>query len=171
MGGCNGRDAGKKGGVEPVDTSTFAAAEQAPVTPTQPSSATSTGTAEAAEPYVPSGGRYTKATGGGGELSVTSKPGGISRLYVIAGGIPDGMATAADCALIAEGVISDNGDFEGVIIFAGGGDLDEANPDESYAVESGSKLTAVFKGSTAEITSFAGGLCGIGSGLAGVYRR
>jgi hypothetical protein len=128
--------------------------------------------ADAPEPSeATTDGRYRKSVGGDGELSLTRMPGRISRVYAIAGGIPNGMATAADCAVIADGFIDDAGVFDGRIVFAGGGDLDEMNPDEGSAVESDSKLTIVFSDNTAEITAFDESVCGMGSGLAGMYRQ
>jgi hypothetical protein len=58
-------------------------------------------------------GRYTKKAGGAGEMRV-QKTGEDWRIFVNAGGIPRGGATAADCALIAVGAIEGN-TFQGEV--------------------------------------------------------
>ena len=84
-------------------------------------------------------GHYTKKRGGAGEMRV-EKTGEGWRVFVTAGGIPRGGATAADCTLITVGEIKSN-TFQGEIKYQPAPD-EKPSPDN--AVESGHKMTIAF---------------------------
>ena len=118
-----------------------------------------------AQPVSPAG-HYTKKRGGIGEMRV-EKTGQGWRVFVSAGGIPRGAATAADCTLIAVGEIKGN-TFQGEIKYQ----LDTADdkPSPDNAVESGDKMTITFAPRFATVTAADVG-CGIGTGIFGRYTK
>jgi hypothetical protein len=120
-----------------------------------------------AQPASPAG-RYLKKRGGVGEMRV-EKTGEGWRVFVSAGGIPRGGATAADCTVMAVGNIKGN-TFEGEIKHQ----LDpvdrKATPDN--AVESGHKMTITFvKGFATVSAADVEALCGMGTGVFGRYTK
>jgi hypothetical protein len=123
-------------------------------------------TAVNAQSVLPTG-HYTKKSGGAGEMRIEKAEDGW-RVFVTAGGIPRGGATAADCTLIAVGGMSGNV-FQGEIKY----NLDpDTKPSPDNAVESGHKMTITFAGQVATITAAdVGNICGNGTGLFGRYTK
>jgi hypothetical protein len=112
-------------------------------------------------------GHYTKKRGGAGEMRV-EKTGEGWRVFVTAGGIPRGGATAADCTLITVGEIKSN-TFQGEIKYQPAPD-EKPSPDN--AVESGHKMTIAFVPEFATLTAAdVGFLCGNGKGIFGRYTK
>ena len=90
------------------------------------------------------------------------------RVFVTAGGIPRGGATAADCTLITVGEIKGN-TFQGEIKYQPAPD-EKPGPDN--AVESGHKMTIAFAPEFATLTAAdVGLLCGNGTGIFGRYTK
>jgi hypothetical protein len=113
-------------------------------------------------------GHYTKKRGGEGKMHV-EKTGEGWTVFVVAGGIPKGGATAADCTLIAAGAIKGN-TFQGEIKY--GGDMGDEKPGPNFAVEAGHKMNIAFAPKFATLTTAdAGDICGNGTGLFGRYDR
>jgi hypothetical protein len=113
-------------------------------------------------------GRYTKKSGGAGEMRVQKTEQGW-RVFIDAGGIPRGGATAADCILIAVGNIKDN-TFQGEIKYQLG-EVDE-KPSADNAVDSGHKMTITFAPQFATATAAdLFDLCGSHNGLFGRYTK
>jgi hypothetical protein len=118
-------------------------------------------------------GHYSKKSGGAGEMRVEKSKGGW-RVFVAAGGIPRGGATAADCALIAVGAIEGN-TFQGEIKYLGDVERDFKTmmiPD--HTVEAGHNLTITFAPQSATLPDgndvVAAG-CPGGTGLLGRYTK
>ena len=119
------------------------------------------------QPVSPAG-RYTKKQGGAGEMRV-EKTGEGWRVFVSAGGIPRGGATAADCTLITVGEIKGNA-FQGEIKYQ----LDTAGekPGPDNAAEAGHKMTIAFAPQSATVTAAdVGSLCGNATGILGRYTK
>jgi hypothetical protein len=113
-------------------------------------------------------GRYTKKSGGAGEMRVEKAEQGW-RIFVDAGGIPRGGATAADCILIAVGDIKGNM-FEGEIKYQLG-ELDE-KPSADNAVAPGHKMSVTFAPKFATPTAAdVSDLCAPHNGLFGRYTK
>ena len=120
-----------------------------------------------AQPVSPAG-RYTKKQGGAGEMRV-EKTGEGWRVFVSAGGIPRGGATAADCTLITVGEIKGNA-FQGEIKYQ----LDTADekPGPDNAAQAGHKMTIAFAPQSATVTAAdVGSLCGNATGIPGRYTK
>jgi hypothetical protein len=111
-------------------------------------------------------GHYAKKSGGAGEMRVQKTEEGW-RVFVGAGGIPRGGATAADCVLIAVGEIKSN-TFEGEIKYQLSNIDEKPSPDN--AVESGNKLTITFAPQFATVTDVSS-LCGMDTGIFGRYAK
>ena len=111
-------------------------------------------------------GRYTKRSGGAGEMRV-QKTGEDWRIFVSAGGIPRGGATAADCTLIAVGGIKGN-TFQGEI--KNYLEPRDAKPGPENAVDAGHKMTINFAAQSATLTA-ADDVCGNGTGIFGRYTK
>jgi hypothetical protein len=111
-------------------------------------------------------GHYTKKHGGAGEMRVEKTQEGW-RVFVTAGGIPNGGATAADCTVIAAGATKGN-TFQGEIKYRP--DPSDAKPSPDNAVEPGHKITITFAPQFAEVT-YAEVECGEGTGIFGRYTR
>jgi len=91
------------------------------------------------------------------------------RVFVSAGGIPRGGATAADCTLITVGEIKGNA-FQGEIKYQ----LDTAGekPGPDNAAEAGHKMTIAFAPQSATVTAAdVGSLCGNATGILGRYTK
>jgi len=117
---------------------------------------------------VSSAGHYTKKRGGAGEMRV-EKTGEGWRVFVSAGGIPRGGATAADCALIAVGAIKGN-TFQGEIKY--NLDPSDAKPSPDNAVEAGHKMTVTFAPQSATLTAAdVVDICPVGTGIFGGYTK
>jgi hypothetical protein len=113
-------------------------------------------------------GHYAKKRGGAGEMRV-EKIGEGWRVFVSAGGIPKGAATAADCILISVGEIKGN-TFQGEIKYSLDTSDDKPRPDN--AVESGHKMTITFASQTATLTvADVGDICGPSTGIFGRYTK
>ena len=113
-------------------------------------------------------GHYTKKRGGEGKMRVEMTDEGW-RVFVVAGGTPNGGATAADCTLIAVGTIKSN-TFQGEIKY--GGDMGDEKPGPTFAVEAGHKMNITFAPSFATLTTGdVGDICGNGTGLFGRYTK
>ena len=113
-------------------------------------------------------GHYTKKRGGVGEMRVEKTDEGW-RVFVTAGGIPRGGATAADCTLITVGEIKGN-TFQGEIKYQLSKIDEKPSPDN--AVESGHKMTIAFAPEFATLTAAdVGFLCGNGTGILGRYTK
>jgi hypothetical protein len=113
-------------------------------------------------------GHYTKKTGGQGKMRV-EKTGEGWRVFVVAGGIPSGGATASDCTLIAVGAIKANA-FQGEIKY--GGDMGDEKSGPNFAVEAGHKMNISFAPNFATLTTAdVGDICGNGTGLFGRYTK
>ena len=89
------------------------------------------------------------------------------RVFVTAGGIPNGGATAADCTVIAVGATKGN-TFQGEIKYSP--DPSDAKPSPDNAVEPGHKITITFAPQFAEVTYAEVG-CSEGTGIFGRYTR
>ena len=90
-------------------------------------------------------------------------------VFVSAGGIPRGGATAADCTLITVGEIKGNA-FQGEIKYQ----LDTADekPGPDNAAEAGHKMTIAFAPQSATVTAAdVGSLCGNATGILGRYTK
>jgi hypothetical protein len=111
-------------------------------------------------------GHYTKKRGGVGEMRVEKTQEGW-RVFVTAGGIPNGGATAADCTVIAVGATKGN-TFQGEIKYSP--DPSDAKPSPDNAVEPGHKITITFAPQFAEVTYAEAG-CSEGTGIFGRYTR
>src|SRR5262245_30436161 len=74
-------------------------------------------------------GRYSKKSGGAGEMRVEKTQEGW-RVFVTAGGKPRGGATAADCSLIAVGAINGNS-FQGEVKYNPDSSDDKPGPDNA----------------------------------------
>ena len=114
-------------------------------------------------------GHYSKKS----EMRVEKSEGGW-RVFVVAGGIPRGGLTAADCALVAVGTIEGN-TFQGEIKYLGDEERDFKTmmvPD--HAVEAGHNLTITFAPQSATLPDgndvVAAG-CPGGTGLLGRYTK
>jgi hypothetical protein len=123
-------------------------------------------TAVEAQPASPSG-HYTKKRDGAGEMRVEKTSEGW-RVFVSAGGVPRGGATAADCTLNAVGEIKGN-TFQGEI-------KNQPAPDEKpgpdNAVVPGHKMTITFAPQIATLTAAdVDTLCGQGTGIFGRYTK
>jgi hypothetical protein len=91
------------------------------------------------------------------------------RVFVSAAGMPNGGATAADCTLVAVGVIKANA-FQGEIKY--GGDIGDEKLGPNFAVEAGHKINIAFAPNFATLTrADVGGICGSGTGLFGRYTK
>jgi hypothetical protein len=113
-------------------------------------------------------GHYTKKSGGAGEMRVEQTGEGW-RVFVTAGGIPRGGATAADCTLIAVGVLKNN-TLQGEIKY--NLDATDAKPSPDNAVEAGHKMTITFAPQFATVTyAEVDTVCGMGSGIIGRYTK
>jgi hypothetical protein len=113
-------------------------------------------------------GHYTKKRGGAGEMRVERTAEGW-RVFVTAGGIPRGGATAADCTLIVVGALKNN-TLEGEIKY--NLDTTDARPSPENAVEPGHKMTITLAPQLATITyAEADTVCGMGSGIVGRYTK
>jgi hypothetical protein len=113
-------------------------------------------------------GDYTKKGGGEGKMRVEKAEQGW-RVFVVAGGIPNGGATAADCTLVAVGVIKANA-FQGEITY--GGDAGDEKLGPNFAVEAGHKINIAYAPNSATLTrADVGGICGSGTGLFGRYAK
>jgi hypothetical protein len=119
-------------------------------------------------------GRYTKNTGGAGEMRVEKSEGGW-RVFVVAGGYPRPRGlTAADCALVAVGAIEGN-TFHGEIKYLGDEERDFKTmmiPDN--AVEAGHNLTITFAPQSATLPDghdVVGAGCPDHHGLLGRYTK
>jgi len=113
-------------------------------------------------------GHYSKKRDGAGEMRV-EKAGEGWRVFLTAGGIPRGGATAADCTLITVGEIKGN-TFQGEIKYSL--DPPDAKPAPDNAVEPGHKMTITFAPQSATLTAAdVVDLCPIGTGLFGRYTK
>jgi hypothetical protein len=113
-------------------------------------------------------GHYTKKRGGAGEMRVELTAEGW-RVFVSAGGIPRGGATAPDCTLIMVGALK-NKVLEGEIKY--NLDTTDAKPSSDNAVEPGHKMTITLAPQLATIThAEVDTVCGIGSGIVGRYTK
>lgn len=113
-------------------------------------------------------GQYTKKRGGEGKMRV-QKTGEGWRVFVVAGGTPNGGATAADCTLIAVGAIKANA-FQGEIKY--GGDMGDEKPGPNFAVEAGHKMNIAFAPKFAALTTAdVGNICGNGTSILGRYTK
>ncbi len=113
-------------------------------------------------------GHYTKKRGGAGEMRVERTPKGW-RVFVTAGGIPRGGATAADCTLIVVGVLKNN-ILEGEIKY--NLDTTDSKPSSNNAVEPGHKMRITLAPQLATITyAEVDTICGMGSGIVGRYTK
>lgn len=109
-------------------------------------------------------GHYTKKRGGEGEMRIEKAEDGW-RVSVVAGGIPRGGATAADCTLIAVGTIKANA-FQGEIKYS------DEKPDPNSAVEPGHKMSIAFAPNAATLeTADVNDICGMGTGVFGRYTK
>jgi hypothetical protein len=110
-------------------------------------------------------GHYTKKAG---EMQVELTAEGW-RVFVSAGGIPRGGATAADCTLIMVGTLK-NKILDGEIKYKL--DTPDAKPSSDNAVEPGHKMTITLAPQLATITQAeVDTVCGIGSGIVGRYTK
>ena len=112
-------------------------------------------------------GTYTRTDPSNGEL-VVAPEGDAWRLTVVAGGVPDGAATAADCELAAVGPLEDGRVVGTLVAFEGeiGGLTDEDVADGSGTI------TAVFgEDGVVQVTEMNASSrhCGLGSDLSGTY--
>jgi hypothetical protein len=113
-------------------------------------------------------GHYTKKHGGQGKMHVEKTEEGW-RVFVVAGGTPNGGATASDCTLIAVGTIKANA-FQGEIKY--GGDMGDEKPGPNFAVEAGHKMNIAFTSNFATLTAAdVDDICGNGTGLFGRYTK
>jgi hypothetical protein len=113
-------------------------------------------------------GHYTKKRGGAGEMRVERTAEGW-RVFVTAGGIPRGGATAADCTLIIVGALKNN-TLEGELKY--NLDTTDARPSPENAVEPGHKMTITFAPQLATVTyAEVDTVCGMGSGIVGRYTK
>jgi hypothetical protein len=113
-------------------------------------------------------GHYTKKRGSAGEMRVERTAEGW-RVFVTAGGIPRGGATAADCTLIVVGALKNN-TLEGEIKY--NLDTTDARPSPENAVEPGHKMTITLAPQLATITyAEVDTVCGMGSGIVGRYTK
>ena len=113
-------------------------------------------------------GQYSKQSGGAGKMRVETAGEGW-RVFVTAGGVPKGGATAADCTLIAIGTLKNN-TLQAEIKY----NLDTANasPSPDNAVEAGHKMTITFAPQFATVSAAeVGDICGIGTGIFGRYTK
>jgi hypothetical protein len=113
-------------------------------------------------------GHYSKKSGGAGEMRVEQTGDGW-RVFVTAGGIPRGSATAADCTLIAVGALKNN-TLQGEIKY----NLDTAvaKPGPDNAVQSGHNMSVTFTPQFATVsTADVGDICGNGTGILGRYTK
>jgi hypothetical protein len=125
------------------------------------------GSSALALPASPAG-HYAKRKGGIGEMSV-ERSGNRWRVFVSAGGIPNGGATAADCTLIALGDIRDN-KFSGEIKFSP--EPADEKPGPENAVGRGHRISLTFSASAATLgEADVGDICAEGTGLFGRYLR
>ena len=109
-------------------------------------------------------GHYTKKRGGPGEMRIEKTEDGW-RVFVVAGGIPRGAATAADCPLIAVGTIKANA-FQGEIKYS------EEKPDPNSAVEPGHKMSITFAPNAATLEDAdVNDICPLGTGIFGRYTK
>jgi hypothetical protein len=117
-------------------------------------------------------GKYVKHRGGDGDMLLRQERGQWA-VYVDAGGIPNGAATAADCALIAFGQFK--GDvFEGEIKLVGDATdpkWTERHYDKEDMVEPGHKMTVKFTGKKADVNAESFGICGNNDGTSGLYTK
>ena len=113
-------------------------------------------------------GHYTKKSGGAGEMRVEQTGEGW-RVFVTAGGIPRGGATAADCTLIAVGPFKNN-TLQGEIKY--NLDTADAKPSPDNAVQSGHKMSVTFTPQFATVSAAdVGDICGNVTGLFGRYTK
>ncbi len=113
-------------------------------------------------------GHYSKKNGGAGEMRV-QKTEQDWRVFVTAGGIPKGGATAADCTLIAIGTLKNN-TLQGEIKY--NLDTADAKPSPDNAVETGHKITVTFAPQFATVSAAdVGDICGNGTGIFGRYTK
>jgi len=113
-------------------------------------------------------GHYAKKTGGAGEMRVEQVAEGW-RVFVTAGGIPSGGATAADCTLIAVGPIKNNV-FQGEIKY--NLDPSDAKPSPENAVQPGHQLSITFTPQFATVSAAdVDEICGNGTGVFGRYTK
>jgi hypothetical protein len=113
-------------------------------------------------------GHYFKKSGGAGEMRVRKTEGGW-RVFVDAGGIPRGGATAADCTLIAVGDIKGN-TFQGEI--KNHLDTVDDKPSADNAADPGHKMSITFAPQSATATAAdVSDLCAPSTGLFGRYTK
>ena len=111
-------------------------------------------------------GHYAKKRGGAGEMLVQNDK-GTFRVFVSAGGTPNGGATAADCTLIAFGAIKGNV-FQGDIKYRL--ETPEDKPGPENEVDVGHKMTITFAPKSATLSDAdIDQLCGAGAGVFGPY--
>lgn len=113
-------------------------------------------------------GRYQRTTPSGGTLTLSGE-GKSWRVHVVAGGIPNGASTAADCELVAVGPFGGNR-IEGTLVPF------EGDMGGLTAAEIGSQpgtITVVLDGVKATVSeqNASSRFCGMGSDLSGVYTR
>jgi hypothetical protein len=113
-------------------------------------------------------GHYTKKRGGEGTMNVEKTDEGW-RVSVVAGGTPNGGATAADCTLIAVGALKANA-FQGEIKY--GGDMGDEKPGPNFAIDAGHKMNIAFEPKFATLkTADVADICGNGTGVFGRYTK
>jgi hypothetical protein len=113
-------------------------------------------------------GHYAKKSGGAGQMRVEQTREGW-RVFISAGGIPSGGATAADCTLIAIGPIKNN-IFQGEIKY--NLDPSDAKPSPENAVLAGHEMSITFTPQFATVTvADVDEICGNGTGVFGRYTK
>lgn len=113
-------------------------------------------------------GHYTKKSGGAGQMRVEQAAKGW-RVFVTAGGIPSGGATAADCTLIAVGALRNNV-LHGEIKY--NLDTSDAKPSPENAVQPGHKMSITFTPQFATVSAAdVDDICGNGTGVFGRYTK
>ena len=146
------------------------AAEVAPVDTAEPKQSSSTSSpSEASSERVDRVGTYARTEPNGGTLVISPEGKDMWRLSVIAGGIPNGVATAADCELEAVGALLDGKIAAKLVPFEGEiGSLSEADIGENPGT-----ITATIKGDTVtlEEDSASSKHCGLNSFLGGDYKK
>ncbi len=113
-------------------------------------------------------GHYTKKSGGAGQMRVEQTGEGW-RVFVTAGGVPSGGATAADCTLIAVGPLKNNV-LQGEIKY--NLDTSDAKPGPDNAVQPGHKMSVTFTPQFSTISAAdVDDICGNGTGIFGRYTK
>lgn len=125
--------------------------------------------AEASSETVNPAGTYARTEPNGGTLVISPEGKNMWRLSVIAGGIPNGVATAADCELEAVGALLDGKIAAKLVPFEGEiGSMSEADIGDNPGT-----ITATIKGDTVtlEEDNASSKHCGLNSFLGGDYKK